>query len=218
MNALRPIDTTTWPRAPHFAHYRESVPSTYAITVELDATRMVRALHDSARKTYPTQIWALASVVNRHDEFRMGLTDDGAPGVWDAVHPAFTVFNPERETFASVWTPFDADFGAFHDRAVELLTTHRSATSMLPQSDIPPNVFDISSLPWTSFTGFSLQIKNGWEHLLPIFTLGRYTEKGGRIMQPLSIQVHHAAADGFHTSRLLEELQSLLDEPDWISS
>lgn len=216
MSTLRPIDVDSWPRAEHFRHYSTAVPCSYAVTVELDATRLTKAIRDAGRKTYPTQIWALADAVNRHEAFRMGLTADDAPGVWDVVHPSFTVFNPERETFASVWTPYDPDFAAFHERVTDILSTHRSATEMFPQSDTPPNTFDISSLPWTTFTAFSLQIKDAWTHLPPIFTLGRYVERDGRVLQPLAIQLHHAAADGFHTGRLVDDLQRVFDDPAWV--
>lgn len=216
MNALRPLDLESWPRATHFRHYTADVPCTYALTVELDATRLLEELRTTGRKTYPAQIWALAQVVNRREEFRMGLTSEGLPGVWDTMHPAFTVFNPERETFASVWTPFDPNFATFHERTVNLLRTHRSATEMFPQHDAPPNTFDVSSLPWTTFTAFSLQIENAWRHLPPIFTLGRHIERAERVIQPLAIQVHHAAADGFHTARLVDDLQRLLDDPEWL--
>ncbi|MGW9368011.1 CatA-like O-acetyltransferase, partial [Streptomyces albidoflavus] len=148
--------------------------------------------------------------------FRMCLTASGDPAVWPVVHPAFTVFNPERETFACVWAPYDPDFGTFHDAAAPLLAEHSRATDFFPQGDPPPNAFDVSSLPWASFTGFTLDIRDGWDHLAPIFTLGRYTERDGRLLLPLSVQIHHAAADGFHTARLTDELQTLLADPTWL--
>lgn len=186
------------------------------MTVELDVTDFAAALARSSRKTYLAQVWALATVVNRHEEFRLTLAGDGSPAVWDVVHPAFTVFNPQRETFACVWSEYDSDFGAFHDKTALLLAEHRSATAFVPQGTLPPNVFDVSSLPWSSFTGFNLNIRDGWDHLAPIFTLGRYAERNGRTLLPLAIQVHHAAADGFHTSRLVTELQRLFAGPDWV--
>jgi len=215
MSSAQPIDLAAWPRREHFEYYRGRVPCTYAVTVEVDVTDMVAALRDSRRKTYIAQVWALAAVVNRHAEFRMTLTDDGVPATWDVLHPAFTVFNPERETFATVWTPFDTDFERFHDAAAKLLATHKGATGLFPQGELPANVFDVSSLPWTQFTGFTLQIAENWDHFLPIFTLGRYFDRDGRILMPLAIQMHHAAADGFHTARLIEEFKTLVNAPDW---
>ena len=186
------------------------------MTLQLDVTEFRRALPDARRKTYPAQIWAIATVVNRHDEFRMAVDDLGRPAVWETVHPAFTVFNPERETFAAVWTPYDPDFSPFHERVVDLLREHRSATSMFPQGDLPEDVFDISSLPWMHFTGFNLDIVEGHRHYLPIVTLGRFDERDGRTHMPIAVQIHHAVADGFHVARLARELQDLLSRPDWL--
>ncbi|WP_394550578.1 CatA-like O-acetyltransferase [Agromyces sp. MMS24-JH15] len=216
MTTPEPIDLATWPRRETYEYYRHRVPCTYAITVELDVTAFVAALARSPRKTYPAQVWAIANVVNRHAEFRMTLADDGAPATWPVVDPAFTVFQPERETFAAVWVPYDADFGRFHDAAVEVLATASRATGMFPQGDLPASTFDISSLPWASFTGFTLQIDGGTSHFAPIFTLGRYLERDGRTLLPLAVQIHHASADGFHTTRLVRELEALLADPSWL--
>jgi chloramphenicol O-acetyltransferase type A len=211
-----PIDLEAWPRAEHFEHYRHAVPCSYAMTVELDVTAFVAALRDSPRTTYIAQIWAIASIVDRHDEFKLGLTEQDAPAVWSRIHPAFTVFNPRRETFACVWTRYHPDFATFHDEAAPLLEEHRHATAFFPQGPPPANTFDVSSVPWASFTGFTLDIAGAHGHLAPIFTLGRYVERDGKVALPLAVQVHHAAADGFHTARLVNELQVLLADPGWV--
>ncbi|WP_440708724.1 CatA-like O-acetyltransferase [Herbiconiux sp. YIM B11900] len=216
MTDPRLIDLDAWPRREHFDHYFTEVECTYAITVDIDVTETVAALRRSAWKTYVAQIWAISSLVNRHEEFRLTLVDERKPAIWDVVHPAFTVCNPDRETFASVWSPFHADFPTFHEQAAEVAARNRQATSFQPQPDMPANVFDISSIPWASFTGFSLQLRHGWRHLLPIFTLGRYRDHDGRTVMPVALQVHHAAADGFHAARLLNELQTLFSEPSWL--
>lgn len=103
MTQAHPIDLELWPRREHFNHYLTQVECKYAITVEVDVTAVVSALRASSWKTYVAQIWAISTVVNRHSKFRMTLDRENLPASWDVVHPAFTVFNPERETFASVW-------------------------------------------------------------------------------------------------------------------
>lgn len=218
MPVATPISLDSWPRREAFEHYRDRVPCTYAMTVELDATAFAAALAASPRKTYLAQIWAIATAVNGRSEFRMTVDADGAPATWDVVDPAFTVFNRDRETFAAVSSPYDADFGRFHEAAVEALADASRATEMFPQGGLPDNAFDVSSVPWTSFTGFALQIDGGTRHFAPIFTLGRYRESGGRTLLPFAVQIHHAAADGFHTSRLVDDIQALLAEPSWIAT
>ncbi|MCR2783926.1 MULTISPECIES: chloramphenicol acetyltransferase [unclassified Microbacterium] len=215
MDASTPIALDTWHRRQHFEHYRQNA-CTYSMTVELDATAFVAALQASSRKTYLAQIWALATLVNRYDEFRMHLDDHGEPAIWSRAHPAFTVFNAERETFSCVWAPHDPDFAAFHEAAALVVAEHRNATEFFPQGAPPPNAFDISSLPWASFTGFNLNIRGDEDHLAPIFTLGRYVDRDGRTMLPLAVQMNHAAADGFHVARLVNELQELLSDPSWV--
>lgn len=212
------IDLTAWPRRQHFEHYLNVVPCTYAITVELDVTNFVAAVRSSGRRTYVAQIWAIAHVVNRHDEFKMALTGSHRPAVWSTVHPSFTVFNASRETFASVWVPYDSDFPTFHDAATHVIAKYASATDLFPQGPPPRNAFDVSSLPWTNFTGFTINVDPKANHLAPIFTLGRYAERDDRTLLPMAIQVHHAAADGFHTARLVTELRDLLDDPSWLEA
>lgn len=216
MPIATPIDLATWPRRQHFEHYRSAVPCSYAMTVELDVTEFVAAVKRASRKAYIAQIWAISAVVNRHDEFRMCLLEGGAPALWDVIHPSFTIFNAQTETFSSVSASFDEDFAAFHDAAAAIVAEHQGSTDLFPQGPPPANAFDVSSLPGASFTGFTLNVANGWDHLAPIVTLGKYVVREGRTLLPLALQVHHAAVDGFHASRLVGELQQLLSEPSWI--
>ena len=83
---------------------------------------------------------------------------------------------------------------------------------MMPKPNIPENNFSVSMIPWTTFEGFNLNLKKGYEYLLPIFTMGKYYEERGRYILPLAIQVHHAVCDGFHVCRFINELQDLIDE------
>ena len=80
-----------------------------------------------------------------------------------------------------------------------------------PKPGLPENVFPISSLPWTTFTGFNLNITSDGTYLFPIFTFGKYFIRGKKTLIPLSVQVHHAVCDGFHVSRFINDLQSVLD-------
>ena len=83
---------------------------------------------------------------------------------------------------------------------------------MLAKPNPPENTFPVSMIPWTSFEGFNLNLQNGYDYLLPIFTFGKYYEDGGKYYIPLSIQVHHAVCDGFHVCRFINELQELLNK------
>lgn len=211
------IDTAQWPRAEHFEHYLNASPCSYSMTVEVEVTELVFTLHDSRFKTYPTQIWALAHAVNKHPESRMTLGPQRQPAIWPVVHPVFTIFNEATQSFCAVPVQYDDDFTRFHDRALELLNEHRRSTRFFPLGATPVNSFDVSSIPWASFTGFNLNIPKAQDHLAPIITLGRYVERGERIFLPVALQAHHAAMDGFHSARLLNDFAELCAQPQWLN-
>jgi len=81
---------------------------------------------------------------------------------------------------------------------------------MNPKPNEPDNTFPVSMIPWESFEGFNLNLKNGYDYLLPIFTIGKFFSEAGRTMIPIAIQVHHAVCDGFHLCRFIGELRKLL--------
>lgn len=217
MAEFRTIDLDTWNRAEQFQHYIDRVPCTYSFTVHIDITSLRQALAAGRRKAYPAQIWLLATAVQRFREFRMGFDGDGALGVWDAVHPAYTVFNPETETFSGIWTPYDPDFKRFEAAATRDIAEYSRATRFFPKEGRPANSFDVSSVPWLEFSAFTLDIPQAVRHLAPIFTLGRYVERDGLTQLPVAIQVHHAVCDGFHAGRFVAALQELAAHHDaWL--
>ena len=63
------IDRETWPRREYFEHYFGAVPCTYSMTVKLDITPIL----ESGRKLYPSLLYYLTTIVNRHAEFRRQL-------------------------------------------------------------------------------------------------------------------------------------------------
>ena len=40
---------------------------------------------------------------------------------------------------------------------------------------------------------------------------GRYRETGGRLLMPLSVQVHHSFVDGLHVGKFADLLQNYLN-------
>lgn len=204
---FRLIDLGTWPRREHYEAYMHRTPCTWSMTVRLDVTGLV----ESGAKLYPALLYACGKVSNRHEEFRMSLDAEGRPGVWDVLHTSYTVFHRDTETFSCLWTPYieaPAEYYAAYQRDV---ARWGRVEGFEPQPDMPQNIYYASMLPWESFEGFNLNLQKGWDFLLPTFTFGKYTESGGRFTLPLALQVHHAACDGWHACRFLEELRQTLD-------
>lgn len=202
------IDRAHWPRREYFEHYFSQVPCTYSMTVKADITRLL----SSGRKLYPAMLHSLTTVVNRHSEFRTALDEKGDLGVYSDMLPCYTVFHRDTETFSNLWTTYTPDWEAFRAAYEADLQQYGNRPGLVGKPDVPPNSFPVSMVPWASFEGFQLNLQKGYDYLLPIFTMGKYFRENGRVLLPLSIQVHHAVCDGFHVCRFIHELQDLIGE------
>lgn len=201
------IDRTQWPREPYFSHFTQGVPCTYSMTVKLDITR----LRASGKKLYPALLHCIASVVNRHEEFRTALDEQGRLGVYDVLFPCYTVFHKDTETFSNIWTEYFSDYPAFLAAYEADLQQFGTVHAMNAKPEEPNNTFPVSMVPWESFESFHLHLPNSGGYLLPIFTIGKFYASGDRWMLPLAVQVHHGVCDGFHLCRFLAELRSELE-------
>ena len=201
------IEQEAWKRKEYFDHYFKHVPCTYSMTVKLDIT----ALKAAHKKLYPTLLYGLATIVNRHEEFRTAMNENGQVGVFSEMMPCYTIFHKDTQTFSNLWTAYTTDYTEFCARYQEDMERYGNTEGMMAKPNPPENTFPVSMIPWTTFEGFNLNLKNGYDYLLPIFTSGKYQQDNGKYYIPLSVQVHHAVCDGFHTSRFINELQELID-------
>lgn len=214
---FHPIDMDNWSRKPYFEHYLNNVRCTYSMTANLDITRLLALCKNKGIKLYPALIHMIATVVNRHSEFRTCFDSEGRLGYWDHMSPSFTVFHDEDKSFSAIWTPYSEDFEEFYCRYLDDMEKYGRMKQLFAKRNEPPNTFPISSIPWVSFTGFNLNIYTEGTYLLPIFTMGKYCKQDEKIQLPLSVQVHHAVCDGYHTGLLFNDLQNLADTcEDWL--
>lgn len=201
------IQLDGWARREHFEHYRSQVPCTYSMTTKLDITALVEA----KVRLYPAMLYLLTRAVNRFPEFRMDFDSEGKLGVYGEMHPCYTIFHRDSETFSNLWTEHTEDYQVFCRAYERDLEQFGSNKSMMAKPDVPANTFPVSMIPWESFDGFNLNLEKGYSYLLPIFTMGRYAENNGRYLLPLSIQVNHAVCDGFHVCRFVSALREMID-------
>lgn len=199
------IDIDSWDRREYYDHYMKKVICTYSLTVDLNITNLI------GLKLYPTMLWLLTDTVNEMEEFRTSLSPDGI-GIFDSMHPSYTVFNQETKRFCCTWTNFDQDQDRFVSLCQNDIEHFSKADSTVPVfSDMPTNVFSVSMIPWVNFTAFNLNIHNGGDYLLPIFTLGKFRDEHDKRLLPLAIQAHHAVCDGYHIGVFIKKLQAKID-------
>ena len=212
MGEYTKIDLKTYARAEHFLHFMNEVPCEISLADDIDVTALRDACHVTGRSFYLTFLYIVSYIVNSRDEFRMTAVrsrGEYCPAVWDILNPVHNIFHEDTETYTSVFSLFDRDMEVFTGRAAEDIerAKHLSVMSVPAMGN---NTFEASCLPWRHFTsvGISHPVEN-CTSLAPVIVWGGFREAAGRTYLPLSVTIHHAAADGFHLARFLNEAEML---------
>ncbi len=93
-----PVDLSRWARKEHFEVFQSFAQSTINQTVNLDITVLLKHIKEVGWKFYPTMISLLSKIANSHPEFRMAMKNNELV-IWNEVHPSYTIFHNETETF-----------------------------------------------------------------------------------------------------------------------
>lgn len=205
----RPVDLEKWSRGKLFQTYIDDMRIVMCMTVEIDVSPLLDFVRRRNLKFYPTMIWIVGKAVNSREEFRYGWKD-GKLGLWDFVSPYYAHFYAEDEACAKLVTEYSDDLFDFHARFLE----DRERFETLRGFDfkaIPPNTFDVSCLPWIRYKSFDLHVFDEGKYLAPVVTWGKYEREGEKVKMPLTMQIHHAVADGFHLCRFFGDVQTLID-------
>ena len=211
MDAIfKPIDIETWIRQPYFNYYKNTIKCKYTLNANIDITELRRITIQRNIKFFPTFLYVIARAVNQNEEFRMSYNEKGQLGVWNFVVPSYTIFHDDDKTFSDIWSEYDVDFSVFYKTVLDDMQKYKDVKGIKAKNNCPPNFCPISSLPWLSFTGFAQDTYEPSDFLFPLIRFGKYTENGDRILIPIAVFVNHAVADGYHTSKLINDIQELV--------
>lgn len=199
------ISVESWNRAAIFKHFIDDVRCVLSITTEVDVSDVLAFCKTGGYRFYPTFLYLVSRAINRRDEFRMRFDENEDPVLWNEVSPSYIVFHPEDELFTRLITAYSADFQSFYQSVLSDMDTHKDARG-LEVSYSEQNTFDASCLPWLHYSACDLHVFDAGIYLSPIVTWGKYQEFDGTSVMPLTMQVHHAVADGFHVSRFFDDV------------
>ena len=157
-------------------------------------------------------LYVVMKAVNQNREFRMSFDADGRLGYWDTVVPCYTLFHPESKTFTDIWSEYSDDFPTFYRTVVADMEQYRDVTGTIKaRPGQPANFCPVSCLPWLSFTSFAQDTYAENQLLFPLIKFGKYFHDtvGGKTLIPVSVFVSHAVADGYHTCKLINDMQEI---------
>ena len=207
-----PINLQTWSRGQMFYYYSKMAPTGYSLTVNVDITQMRAALKAKDLKFFPAYLWLITKTLNKQIEFKVA-EKDGQLGYYDILTPLYAAFHDDDKTFSLMWTEYHEDFTVFYQNYMQNQIQYGGNHGVLAQTQtLPPeNSYVVSCVPWISFKHFSVHSYENKSYYFPSVEAGKFYEKGGKLLMPLSITCHHATTDGYHVNCFLEQLQREMD-------
>lgn len=203
------VNLNEWSRESLFKFYIDKMRIVMSLTVDVNVTNLRAYSKKNNLNFYPLMLWVVSKIINSHDEFKYSWDDAGNLIKWDFVSPSYTDFHADDENFVKMVTEYSDDLFEFCSRVDKDRQRHKNERAILFNQ--PPNFFDVSCLPWIKYSHFDIHVFDEGKFLAPVVTWGKFEEKDGKLIMPLTMNIHHAVADGFHLSRFFNEVQELMD-------
>lgn len=203
------VNLNEWGRGSLFKFYIDKMRIVMSLTADVNVTNLRAYSKKNNLNFYPLMLWVVSKIINSHDEFKYSWDDAGNLIKWDFVSPSYTDFHADDENFVKMVTEYSDDLFEFCSRVDKDRQRHKNEQAILVNQ--PPNFFDVSCLPWIQYSHFDIHVFDEGKFLAPVITWGKFEEKDGKLIMPLTMNIHHAVADGFHLSRFFNEVQELMD-------
>ncbi len=211
------IDLAKWERKEYFDYYYNNIKCKYTLNYNLDITELLIRSKEYKLRFFPTFLYTIMRAVNQNKEFRMSFNEEGKLGYWNYVLPSYTIFHEEDKTFSDIWSEYDEPFLGFYNNIVTDMENYKNVRGIKARPGRPLNFCSVSSVPWLSFTGFSQDTYSESKLLFPLIRFGKYFIEGDKSLLPFAVFVNHAVADGYHTSKLINDIQGYCNRcEEWI--
>lgn len=207
MNGYTVIDENRWRRREHCAIFRHYVEPSYCMTVDLDVTNFLRTVRNEGYSFTMSFIWVVSKCANEIEEFRYRFLSERVV-LFDKIDTSFAYMDEGDDLFKMVTVPFRDSMREYVQEAT------RAAMAQKVYFPSPPgiDVFQFSPIPWVSYSHISHTNPGHRNNVTPMFDWGRYSERDGKVTMPFSVQAHHSFVDGIHIGRLIDSVQSYMDE------
>lgn len=206
-NAYQVIDEKSWKRAMHCMVFRNSIEPAFCVTFELDITDFRNKVKAQGYSFTLAMVYAVCKCGNEIEEFRYRFLD-GKVVLFDNIDTAFTWLDQETELFKVVNVPMQDTMQEYVPLASKAATEQKEYFT----GPLGNDVFQCSPMPWVTYTHISHTNSGKQDNATPLFDWGKYYEKDGRLLMPVSVQAHHSFVDGIHIGRFADKLQTYMNE------
>ncbi len=201
------IDEKNWERAMHCTVFRNSIEPAFCVTFEADITNFLDRIRKQNLSFTLSMVYAVCKCANEIEAFRYRFLD-GQVVLFDRIDTAFTYLNKDTELFKVVNVPMADTLEEYVKSASKIAMKQKEYFT----GPLGNDVFQCSPMPFLTYTHISHTNSGKKDNATPLFDWGKYYEKNGRMVMPVSVQAHHSFVDGIHIGQFAEKLQEYLNE------
>ena len=206
MNPYKVINEKNWIRATHCAIFRNCIEPSFCVTFEVDVTNFYKKIKAQNLSFTLSMVFAVCKCGNEIENFRYRFVD-GEIVLFEKIDTAFTLLNPETELFKVVNVPFVDDIKSY----VALAKNTADNQAEYFTAPLGNDIFQCSPLPFLTYLHISHTNSGKKDNATPLFDWGKFRPVDGKLLMPLSVQVHHSFVDGLHVGKFADKLQKYLD-------
>ena len=202
------VDLARWPRAAQFNLFRKYTRPHFAVTSRIDVSHLM-ARKAEGLSPYRCCLFAIGHGIHAVPELRMRFRADQVI-LYDQITLSMTV-PTKAGSFGFAYLPFESSFSAFDAAAKAEIDRVSCGDPSPPNEGARTDLAYLSCMPWLDFTSISNAMP-GPDDCIPRVGWGKFVDHGnGGWDMAMSIEVHHALADGEHVGGFFNAVQSALD-------
>jgi chloramphenicol O-acetyltransferase type A len=203
------IDQATWNRREHFAFFSQFEEPFFGLVAPVNCTGAQSAAKRLGVSFFLYYLHHAAQAANAVPEFRTRI-EDGQVYQYEQVHVSATLGRPDH-TFAFSFIEQNPDLATFVASAeAEIAAVQASSGLRLTGTTARVDVLHCSAIPWVRFSGLTHARSFSHPDSCPKISFGQLYEENGATYMPVSVNVHHALADGYHVGLFLQEFERRL--------
>jgi len=199
--AIKLINIDTWKRRNHFNFYKNFTDPYFNICCQIDVTKVAEYSKIKNISLFFSLLYLSAKACNQVSAFKLRLTEDKQVIEYQQVNPSATLLN-EDDTFTFCDFEYQKDLKLFVKHAEEARIEALQEESLTKITNKGEQIF-YSILPWLSFTGYKHANTSGGEGN-PKIVFGKITRQASRSIMPISVELHHALADGIDIAKYIQ--------------
>ncbi|GAB4405397.1 MAG: chloramphenicol acetyltransferase [Bacteroidia bacterium] len=203
----RLIDTDTWNRKDTFAFFRSFDDPFFNLCTSLEAGPLYRRCQQEGWSFFLACLYHATAAANEIEALRLRLSDDDVR-CYDQVHAGSAIAHADH-TFSFCYFRMLPDMATFQAAGRAAIEAQRASRAFDPRNDTL-DIIHYSVLPWIAFTSMKHARRFGTQDSIPKIIFGRLHPVGTGYQLPVSVELHHALADGYHAGLYFEALQQRL--------